>query len=55
MMELVLFWYKTRRHVGLVIQSLPLTTTQQLPSKLPTHPFNHALRLTAVLSNLPVG
>ena len=32
-MELVLLWYKTRRHVGLVIQSLLLSTTRQLPNK----------------------
>ena len=34
-MELVLSWYKTWRHVGLVIQSLLLTTTQQLPNNRP--------------------
>src|ERR1700743_2828441 len=32
-MELVLLWYKTRRRVGLVIQSLLLSTTHQLPNK----------------------
>ena len=37
-MELVLLWYKTRRHVGLVIQSLLLSTTQQLSGVQPgTH------------------
>ena len=40
-MELVLLWYKTRRRVGLVIQSLLLSTTHQLPNKpltsLPKH------------------
>ena len=32
-MELVLLWYKTRHYVGLVIQSLLLATTHQLPNK----------------------
>src|SRR6202000_463577 len=32
-MELVFLWYKTRRRVGLVIQSLLLATTHQLPNK----------------------
>ena len=40
-MELVLLWYKMQRCVGLVIQSLLLSTTRQLPSKpfvsLPKH------------------
>ena len=40
-MELVLLGYKTRRRVGLVIQSLLLSTTHQLPNKpltsLPKH------------------
>ena len=39
-MELVLLWYKTRRHVGLVIQSLLLSTTQQPPNEPPTSLFN---------------
>ena len=34
-MELVLLWYKMQRRAGLVIQSLLLTTTQQLPNKCP--------------------
>ena len=42
-MELVLLWYKTWRHVGLVIQSLLLTTTHQLPNQLFTS-----------LSNMPM-
>ena len=42
-MELVLLWYKTRHHVSLVIQSLFLTTTQQLPNKPSTS-----------LSNMPM-
>ena len=41
-MELVLLWYKTRHRVGLVIQSLLLSTTQQPPNK----PFTS-------LSNMP--
>ena len=32
-MELVLLWYKTRRRVGLVIQSLLLSTTYQPPQQ----------------------
>ena len=42
-MELVLLWYKTRRRVGLVIQSSLLTTTHQLPNKPSTS-----------LSNMPM-
>src|ERR1700743_226315 len=41
-MELVLLGYKTRRRVGLVIQSLLLSTTQQPPNKLFTSSPKHA-------------
>ena len=34
-MELVLSWYKMRHRVSLVIQSLLLTATQQLPNNRP--------------------
>ena len=33
-MELVLSWYKMQRCVGLVVQSLLYSTTQQLPNNL---------------------
>ena len=45
-MELVLLWYKTRRCVSLVIQSLLLSTTHQLPNKpltsLPNMPMTNS-------------
>ena len=41
-MELVLLWYKTRHCVGLVIQSLLLSTTPQPPNKPFTSLPNHA-------------
>ena len=41
-MELVLLWYKTRRCVSLVIQSLLLSTTQQTSNKPFTSSPNHA-------------
>ena len=41
-MKLVLLWYKTRRRVSLVIQSLLLSPTHQLPNKPFTSSLNHA-------------
>ena len=41
-MELVLLWYKTRRRVGLVIQSLLLSTTHQPPNQPFTSSPKHA-------------
>ena len=38
----VLLWYKMQRHVSLVIQSLPLTTTQQPHNNCSYIPFSHA-------------
>ena len=49
-MELVLLGYKTRRRVGLVVQSLLLSTTHQLPNKpltsLPNMPIVRKLDLS---------
>ena len=41
-MELVSLGYKTRRRVGLVIQSLLLSTTNQLPNQPFTSLSKHA-------------
>ena len=41
-MELVLLWYKTRRRVGLVIQSLLLSTTHQPLNQPFTSLLKHA-------------
>ena len=41
-MEFVLLWYKMRRRVGLVIQSLLLSTTHQLLNQLLTSLPKHA-------------
>ena len=54
-MELVLLWYKTWCRVGLVIQSLLLSTTQQPPNKPLISPTQTCQCSTAVPSNLPVG
>src|SRR6202000_509106 len=62
-MELVSLWYKTRRRVGLVIQSLLLLTTHQLPNKpftsspnMPmtnSHTFQSASGLNTIASPTP--
>ena len=49
--ELVLLWYKMRHRVGLVIQSLLLSTTQQPPNKPLSSLYQHA---NAQQPHLPV-